>query len=334
MLVTRHTYRLLTVAAAAVLLALGSGGLAAAQPTSPPATTPPSGGGGLTQPVATVITGALALGAALIAFLGVYLTRRQTEKHFAVSHRAEQVRGLRERYTTCAKQLGDDHATVRAAGVYALVALAEDWIALGSADTRPGWLRRWLRSLRLMCSSKADRQKHQLNTDAGRSNDAQTCIDLLCSYLRSPWSNQPFSVVDERERDVRMAGLRALTRFRKDGASSDNRADYKLDFSEANFRRFTLGSTVDLARANLHRADLEEANLHGADLRNAGLNHADLSGADLSQAKLAGAQLMFAGLAGAALGRADLTAAKLRNSTLRSSALMAANLSRTDLGSR
>ncbi|MBF6588424.1 pentapeptide repeat-containing protein [Nocardia farcinica] len=315
MLVTRHTYRLLTAAAAAVMLTLGSG-LAVAQPTSPPTTSPPSVGG-LTQPVATVITGVLAVVAATIALIGVVLTRRQTEKHFAVSHRAEQVRGLRERYTTCAQQLGDDHATVRAAGVYALVALAKDWIALGHADTRTRLWSSWLRS--------------GSNTDAPRSNDAQTCIDLLCSYLRSPWANVSSSG-DERE--VRMAGIRALSQFRQDGAREDltyRSSDYKLDLSEADFSNLRFDSGVNLFGATLYRADLSMAEIHHADLRAANLVHANLVGAELQGAQLAGADLTSADLTSADLRQSNLTTAKLREAILSRANLTQANLSEANL---
>src|SRR3546814_5394383 len=62
------------VFAAAVVMA----GPAVAQTPSPASTNP----GWFTQPVATVLTGVLAVFAATIAFGGVLLNRRQTEKHF------------------------------------------------------------------------------------------------------------------------------------------------------------------------------------------------------------------------------------------------------------
>lgn len=58
-------------------------------------------------------------------------------------------RALRDRFTVSCSQLGDpDSATVRMAGVYSLAALADDWLAL----VRP--------------------------------EEAQVCIDVLCSYFR------------------------------------------------------------------------------------------------------------------------------------------------------
>jgi hypothetical protein len=59
----------------------------------------------------------------------------------------------RDRYTAAATQIGSDKAPIRLAGVYALAQLADEW---------------------------------------GRSepDQRQTCIDVLCSYLRMPWAAQ------------------------------------------------------------------------------------------------------------------------------------------------
>lgn len=44
----------------------------------------------------------------------------------------EEIDRLRDRYTAIAAQLGDDAAPVRLAGVYAMAALADDWITMGN----------------------------------------------------------------------------------------------------------------------------------------------------------------------------------------------------------
>jgi len=57
---------------------------------------------------------------------------------------------FRDRYTAAATQIGSDKAPIRLAGVYALAQLADEW---GHTD----------------------------------NDQRQTCIDVLCSYLRMPW---------------------------------------------------------------------------------------------------------------------------------------------------
>ncbi|UJH71825.1 hypothetical protein [Ornithinimicrobium sp. INDO-MA30-4] len=64
----------------------------------------------------------------------------------------ERVRGLRDRFTTAAGQLGDESAAIRLAGVYAMSALADDW----------------------------------LTQDEPAEAEAQVCVDVLCAYLRTP----------------------------------------------------------------------------------------------------------------------------------------------------
>ena len=105
------------------------------------------------QPVATIGAGLAVIGAALITMLIAWLARRQLEKQFGTSHELEVVRSLRDRYTAITAQLADSSITVRSAGVYAISALADDW------------LRRDNRS------------------------EAQACIDVLCGYLRAPYSS-------------------------------------------------------------------------------------------------------------------------------------------------
>lgn len=80
----------------------------------------------------------------------------ELERHQTQQDRLDQdtdraiVAGLRDRYTTAAEQLGHESSAIRLAGVYAMAALADDWSA--------------------------------------RNNKAQTqtCIEVLCSMLRSP----------------------------------------------------------------------------------------------------------------------------------------------------
>ncbi len=61
----------------------------------------------------------------------------------------EQISGLRERFATSARQLGDEGVPVQLAGIYSLSAVADDWIVRGNRV------------------------------------EAQTCIHLLCAFLKT-----------------------------------------------------------------------------------------------------------------------------------------------------
>ncbi|MGW0021589.1 pentapeptide repeat-containing protein [Rhodococcus sp. NPDC003382] len=108
----------------------------------------------LDQPTATVLAGWGLLVSAILAFCATWLGRRQAEQHFQITNR-------RDRFTTIAGQLADQSAAVRLAGVYAMEALAVDW----------------LQCRRYTLPRKRAVGKHE----------AQTCINVLCSYLRMPY---------------------------------------------------------------------------------------------------------------------------------------------------
>lgn len=106
-----------------------------------------------TVPVAGILAGSVAIG---MTIRRQKSTERTVElavenAQFALEQAERDViRGLRERFTVVAEQLGNDAAPVRLAGVYALAALADDW------------------------------------HNRGERAEDQTCINLLCSYIRAP----------------------------------------------------------------------------------------------------------------------------------------------------
>lgn len=136
-----------------------------APPTPAPVTTE-FWGFTLTQPSATVIAGLLAAGAALLAFSSVFIRRAQTERHWRLTSR-------RARYTAIAEQLAHDNPAVRNAGVYAMEALANDWLT---------W--RWW--------TRPSQQR------AGRK-EAQACVNVLCAYLRLPYTPPPDGVTTTKQ---------------------------------------------------------------------------------------------------------------------------------------
>lgn len=121
----------------------------------------------LTQPWATVIGGACVVAAGLLAFFVAYYNRRQTEKHWRTTNR-------QERFTTIASQLADPATAIRLAGVYAMEALIDDWL-------KPNPLP-WATQLIAFKPSRRAEARTQLAQHGKRQ--AQTCINVLCSYLR------------------------------------------------------------------------------------------------------------------------------------------------------
>ena len=134
----------------------------------------------------------------------------------------EEIDRLRDRYTTIAAQLGDDAAPVRLAGVYAMAALADDWITL---------------------------ENHR---------EAQVCIDVLCAYIRTPWHTTTSEEVVADTR-VRETITRVITQHLQADAATCW-SDKVFDFTEAHFTgshsfygaRFNEGSRVDFARARFN----------------------------------------------------------------------------------
>lgn len=82
---------------------------------------------GLSSVDATLVASAAALIAASLAFLGVTLARRQTERHWRTENR-------QQRFLSASEQLAHESAAVRIAGVAALESLIDDY--LNSARTR------------------------------------------------------------------------------------------------------------------------------------------------------------------------------------------------------
>lgn len=229
-----------------------------------------------------------------------------------LEHRTGRERHLRERYTTCAEQLGHENSAIRLAGIYALASLADDWHGLG------------------------------------KDSERQVCIDLLCAYLRSRrrpaasagvfTGNETRSTDQSEEEQVRTAiiGVIRARTSTMDGLWTECHFDLSgADLPVANLSYTTL-NRVNLANAtlngaNLSNATLIRADLAGANLVNARLDTTDLSGADLTGANLVNARLDTADLTLAKLTDADLTKVDLNFATLTEANMSGANLTRADL---
>ncbi|WP_280497617.1 pentapeptide repeat-containing protein [Nocardia asiatica] len=272
------------------------------------------------QPLATLLAGAGALSAGILAYVNGERSRgsskvqheerldsererhridldRERERHREDSRHTKES-ALRDRYTAIATQIAHDSAAIRQAGVYALAALADDWHAFGEDDER------------------------------------QVCINLLQWYLRVPFpeGNDP-EKPDLSEREIRqtiVALLAGRSRRRPEDPKSWAATLIGLDqvslpncyFLGFNFHQF------DLSLANLRGAVLA-----GANLTQAYLGFADLTGADLTGARLTEAYLTDAKLVDTNLTRANLVRANLTNSRLPSAKLPRADLTRANLTS-
>jgi len=188
----------------------------------------------------------------------------------------------------------------------------------------------------------------------------QTCIDVLCGYLRlsyEDWPSETASIAERTEfradQEVRNTIVRIITAHRRSGALVSWRGHLDLtgavlihadfsgadlqgaDLTGANFTHADFSGAdlqgADLNRANLTGASFTRANLRGADLQGADLTDAYLTDAILTQAQLFGATLAHANLYGAELESASLTQANLTGAMLGSARLGHANLIGADL---
>ncbi|RYF50451.1 MAG: pentapeptide repeat-containing protein [Comamonadaceae bacterium] len=291
------------------------------------------------QPVATAFAGIGAISAGYLAFQNGQKGRRLDAQHHRENAERDRESDLRDRYTTAAAQLADNHPAIREAGAYAIAALADDWIRFGVASDQ---------SLRAR-------------------SEQQVCVDLLCSYLRSnrqlvrqtsraDQEPQPPTQSEVEERAVRSSivdilrgqagtslvssGVGSRPHVRLDGADLA-----RVDLSEADLVNASLIG-VNLAHANLHginlkSADLTDANLRNADLRlgflrDATLRNADLTSCNMYEVDLSGANLYLAQLSGAHmtganLNNADLTDTKLIKTQLNGAMLIEVELDGADL---
>jgi len=159
----------------------------------------------------------------------------------------------------------------------------------------------------------------------------QTCINVLCGYLRLPSEPDPgrdAPALKRREflasREVRNTIVRVITAHLRPDATVPWQ-DLDLDLTGADL------SGMDFSFANLSHADLTGANLSHADLRKA-----EFAGVPSTSrptgGHLGGARLARANLVGADLSRADLTELDLGGANLADAQLVLAILTKADLG--
>lgn len=248
------------------------------------------------QPLATAAAGAGAITAGYLAFYNGEKSRRQeAQKHRETMDR-DHASELRARYTTAARQLGDDNAAIREAGIYAIAAIIDDWIR-STADHSADFT-----------------QVH---------GEVRACVNLLCSYLRAnrrttepsdqtvPTAN--FTVEESSVRSSIVSVLRD-----RSGAWHAFEDPYILNGSMPERSRIS----IDLSGANLVAANFDRAVLSGAQLIGTNLADATFAWADLSDTAMGNSILTRAWLVGS-----DLTGARTIATDFQFANLSKANLS-------
>lgn len=137
---------------------------------------------------------------------------------------AETIRELRARYTTAVEQLANPRTTISQAGVYAIAAIADDWLRIKLPDTL------------------------QISTTA----EAQTCINVLTAYLRQQHPNFDHDDVEYRDEGqadqvVRDTILRTIVEHLRPGHD-------RQPWNELTF---------DLNGATLHNANFDDCVFQG-----------------------------------------------------------------------
>lgn len=220
--------------------------------------------------------------AAAIASAGAARTL-MAQSAIAARYRFEDAeRLLWARFDKASEQLANEHYAVRAAGVYSLAGLGDDWI-------------RHNERLKLI---KADGPQRHCVTD-----ECETIIEILGAYLRSNRHlNKKLNKVEKCEEIIVNEAIitQIAAHFELNGAAADNppperkglwaRRGIQIDLRNADLRD-VVWQHVDLHRAVLFGANLYNADLEGADLTSANLCGADLRRTCMHRAKLDGADL-------------------------------------------
>lgn len=235
------------------------------------------------QPQAVLGAGICAVLAASLAFVAAVANAVETGATRVQTHAREIERGLHERYSEAADQLGDKESTFakRVGGAYALAAVADDWLAY----------------------------------DPRRTFEAEVAVDLMCAYLRA---NTATDLPTDRERRGEEAVREALIvlirehTYLPDFRKRERKTGRPWPTPDVSFNLNYADLThVDWKNLQLHGIQLLSSDLTNAELNCSELNDGDLTGAILVDADLTGCDLTGAILRDADLRGADLTGAHL-----------------------
>jgi uncharacterized protein YjbI with pentapeptide repeats len=141
----------------------------------------------------------------------------ERDRHeFEVEKRRDSdIADLRARYAKAAEQLGHSKAAVRLAGVYAMAALADDWLT------------------------------------AGNDQQQKVCVDVLCAYLRMPYDPES---ADVGEKEVRLTIFSVIRDKMQDPELATSWCDLTLDFTGAVIDGGTLSGVTTSGQMVFDRA--------------------------------------------------------------------------------
>ncbi len=206
------------------------------------------------QDLDTLATRAFAVVAGLggVAFLVIAYRRQRTTDS---AEQREETKLFTDRFTTASEHLGDEHAAVRLAGVHALARLADD-------------------------------------APARRDDLVQMVIDVLCAYLRMPYTTAPGANEDF---EVRLTIIRII-------------GDHLRDPEPTRWR----GKNYDFTGASFDGGDLSSAVFSGGEVSFQGASF-ERGTVDFGEAKFEGSIVSFAG-AVVLGGTVDFFGAEFRSS--------------------
>lgn len=216
------------------------------------------------------------------------------QSRIAERNRREDIEsGFWKRYDDAARQLSDPSLgfAVRAAGVYALAGLANDWI-------------RHHKNLAI-----------QRNTDRDANTECVTIIDLLCAQLRRN-THLDKELDKNRILEEQLVNEAILSRL-----LTELRLECRLADGQYECGMWVGRTALDLRGSDLTSVRMTGLALEGAVLRDADLYDADMSGSNLTRADLRGADVRNAwflsedGTRAADLREAELTGVMFNSRT-------------------
>ncbi|MGW6660469.1 pentapeptide repeat-containing protein [Rhodococcus sp. NPDC055024] len=265
--------------------------------------------GGVLAPLGAMVAAAIASAGAARTLMA--------QSEIAQKNRVEDAESLLwTRFEKAAQQLASsEHFSIRTAGVYTLVGLADDWlhhhrrlielgvegrVEVAECETIVDILCAYLRqNTHLVSPSPA-----VLNIEAGERVVNEAIIAQFCSHMRQAQAAKPGGTAPVSAVPAGLWAGRGLVLNL-----------YGADLSKS------LWSKVDMRLAVLRHANLNDADLSGADLSGSDVQRSDLRNADLGKTDMHGAILRCVDLSAADLRWADLRKADLRGALLNAAKL-------------
>lgn len=183
------------------------------------------------------ITAIIGAGVGVVLAYRRQKTNEESGRIAVEKHEREAITALRERFTTAAGQLGDSSTAIRLAGVYAMSALADDWIA------------------------------------KDKVNEAGVCVDVLCAYIRSPRQafltagthQSPAELNEARANDfaAETEVRRAIITVCRDHLRAGDAGRAAWAGLAFNFKRATVDFTFNLSQCDLRRVDFKATHFRG-----------------------------------------------------------------------